>query len=448
MRDSSGHDFVVLTHQGFRDDVLHLAARHDGTTPEAVADRIEAMAPPERADFLRDTLAREGIGFDYLAVDEGHNLLNRKGKEDSRLANVVDAVSRHTGTYVNMTADPVKNDVSEAFDTLAKMDPDRYRDRAAFLRRYGPDTEGAREGLRRELARHYYTSSISPGVAAHKKEVRVDLHPEDRARVESIQRAAGRARLARMEGRVDVAALRDLSPQSFEGVEPERHEEVARGLADAVGVLRDSALRRAISGRGKVDVVSRLAGERRGTPGVVFCHHLDQVDRMAERLRAEGHKVLTLTGKHGAKEKAATIDAFRREGGVLLASDAGAVGANLQTGKWLAQFDTPMTATVHAQRNGRIHRIGQTQDVELLDLVADHPEERRARDRLARKYGLREIVTSPLDGLDDTGLAGTLARVRAGRDDAAPAAPRPRAESSLTPEPAPQRAPEVEPALL
>jgi SNF2 family DNA or RNA helicase len=62
----------------------------------------------------------------------------------------------------------------------------------------------------------------------------------------------------------------------------------------------------------------------------------------------------------------------------------------------------------HAQRQGRIHRIGQKNDVELLDLVADHPSERRARERLRTKYQLRELMTSPMAGLDDTGLAQFL----------------------------------------
>jgi hypothetical protein len=62
--------------------------------------------------------------------------------------------------------------------------------------------------------------------------------------------------------------------------------------------------------------------------------------------------------------------------------------------------------------------MGQTEDVELLDLVANHPSERRARERLASKYELRDIMTSPMEGLDDSGLAGYLQRVRAGKMDA------------------------------
>lgn len=416
------HDFTVFTHQSFRDDVLHLAAQQAGVDPAEMGERFAAMTPEARNEAIHDTLAKEGIEFDYMAVDEGHNLLNRKGKENSRMADVVDAVSARAEHYVNMTADPVKNDASEVFDLLRKMDPARYSDRDAFLRRYGVDTDAARDGLRRELARHAYTASIASGVKATKTERLVPLHPDDAARVASIQRAAGALRLARLEGRADVDAARELSPGSFEGVPPEDHAAVARKIADAVGVVRDAAMRHAINGKGKEDEMSRIAGERKGRPGVIFCHHLQQVEALEKRLRAEGHQVLTMTGGHSAKEK----DKIKREFGkgqhILIASDAGLVGANLQTGKWLAQYDTPLTAMAHAQRNGRIDRVGQTEDVELIDLLADHPAERAGRDRLARKYGLRDIVTSPLDSLDDTGLAGTLRRIRAEREAAAPPA--------------------------
>ncbi len=120
-----------------------------------------------------------------------------------------------------------------------------------------------------------------------------------------------------------------------------------------------------------------------------------------------------MTGKDSSKDKAAKIRAFNPDSGerkadIVVCSDAGAVGANLQSGSWLAQFDTPDTAMVHAQRAGRIDRVGQQNDIDLHDLVADHAQERKSRARLARKSALREVVTSPLDGLDDTGLAAFL----------------------------------------
>ena len=131
---------------------------------------------------------------------------------------------------------------------------------------------------------------------------------------------------------------------------------------------------------------------------------------LAERLEKEGHRVVVITGSDSAQEKDRKRQMFNPEQGeaqadILVASDAGATGMNIQRGQWLYQYDTPQTAMTHAQRNGRIFRTGQKNNVELIDGVADHPEVHKARERLLKKYGLRELMTSPMEGLDDTGVA-------------------------------------------
>lgn len=411
--------FNVVTHQAFRDDVLHLASKREGTTPEAVAEKLDGMKPAERKAYMRDLLSAEGIDHDYLAIDEGHNLLNRAGKENSRMANVIDGVAHGMPYYVNMTADPVKNDSSEAFDVLSKMDPDRYHDRDAFMRKYGVNTAASADALRREMARHFYTGRIDPGVKANKREVTVQLDQAQQDRLKTLDDAVARARLARMKGGVDLEAVKTLSPSSFEGVPEAQHEAVARELQKNIGIVHNTAIHHAINGGAKTEALAALATERKGKPGVVFVHSLDRVNEVADRLRKDGHKVATLTGAHSSQEKDRIKRGFQSgQHDIIILSDAGAVGANLQRGQWLAQYDTPMTAMVHAQRQGRIHRVGQKNDVELLDLVADHPAERRARKRLTEKYELRDIMTSPLEGLDDRGVAGYLNRARAGQLDA------------------------------
>jgi hypothetical protein len=422
-KDPETH-FSVVTHQGFRDDMLHLAAKRESVTPQAIASKLDAMKPEGRQAYMRDLMQAEGIDHDYLTVDEGHNLLNRAGKANSGMANVVDAVADNMPYYVNMTADPVKNDATEAFDVLSKMDRARYSDRDAFMRKYGVNTPAAKEGLKREMARHFYTGKIDPGVKADKKEVSVDLGAEEKEQVAALDSAAARARSARMKGGVDVEALRTLSPGSFADVDEAQHGAIAEQLNRSIGILHNTAMLHAVSGKAKTDAVVRLAHERRGKPGVVFSRSLERVKEISERLKAEGHRVVTLTGADSSAEK----DRKKREyqagkHDVMVASDAAAVGANLQAGKWLAQYDTPQTAMLHAQRNGRINRMGQTDDVELIDLVANHPSEKRNRKRLSDKYELRDVMTSPLEGLDDTGIAGYLGRARAEHQAASEPAP-------------------------
>lgn len=421
------HHFCVMTHQAFRDDMVHLGAQHAGVSEAEQAQQVAQMSRGERRDWIRGVMRREGISFDYLNIDEGHDTLNRQGKANSILANVVDALGDHVPYYVNASADPVKNDASEAFSLLQKMDPARYTDQAAFMRRYGVNTVAAREGLRRELARFQYPSKIDPDVTANRIERKVAVSEPQHKALAELDENVAKARIARMQGKVDMAAMKAISPSSFEGAPEEDHEAIAKKLQGELGILRQTAVRRLLDAHpesGKLDDLAAVAGERRGKQGVVFAHSLDAVAAIQKRLAAEGYRVGMITGKDSAKDKGRKIAEYRPQNGeasavdILVCSDAGATGANLQSAGWLYNYDTPDTAKTHAQRNGRINRIGQTNDVDLIDAVADHPEERKRRERLQRKYALREMMTTPMESLDDTGVAYFLRQRQITRDHA------------------------------
>lgn len=407
------HNFCVMTHQSFRDDMLYLGAKHAGISESEMSNRLNAMTPAERKGWMRDMMEREGINFDYLTVDESQNALNRAGKENSAQANVIDALGDNTPYLLHASGDPVKNDASEVFDLLSKMDRERYSDRAAFMRRYGADTLASKDALRREMARYVYPSRIDPDVAADRQEMRVPLSEGQKLALAELDQHFSAARMARMQGKVDVAAMRGISPSSFEGVPEDKHEAVAHDLQQNLGILKSSAVQRVINthpDNPNVEQAAQVAAARKGKPGVVFAHSLAAVKMLSDRLEKEGHRVVTLTGADSSKEKERKRLMFNPEQGaaqadILVASDAGATGMNIQRGQWLYQYDTPQTAMTHAQRNGRIFRTGQKNDVELIDGVPDHPEVRRARERLRKKYGLRDLMTSPLDGLDESGVA-------------------------------------------
>ncbi|WP_293371554.1 helicase-related protein [Nevskia sp.] len=414
-RDPDTH-FSVVTHQAFRDDMLHLGAQHAGITEAEMTERLAAMTPADRRAWGRETMDKGGIDHQFMMVDEGHDLLNRQGKDNSSMANVIDSISAHTPYYVSASADPGKNDASEVFDLLSKMDPNRYTDRAAFMRRYGIDTSASRDQLRREMARYFYPGRISPGVKVDAREVPVTLSDAQQRDLRDVDDHVSKMRLARLSGGMDVEAAKALSPDSFEGQPDDQHEAIAKRLHDSIGILKQTATTRVIDAHeqnAKTDTVAKLVKERKGKPGVVFARSRAAVEHITAKLRADGHRVVTITGADSPAEKAAKRLKFKPESGapeadILVASDAGAVGMNAQRGQWLIQHDTPMTAKTHAQRNGRIDRLGQLNGIELLDLVADHPHEREARQRLRTKYGLRDILTTPLEHLDDTGFAAYL----------------------------------------
>jgi SNF2 family DNA or RNA helicase len=414
-KDPETH-FSVVTHQSFRDDLLKMASMKSGEESGAIAEKMSTMSRKERASFIKDVLAHHGVNFDFSAIDEGHNLLDRAGKDNSMMSNVIGGVTDNTEYMISSTADVVKNDLSELHSALEKIDPERYKDRDAFMRQYGVNTEGAKEALRREMVNRVLPFKIEPKVRTDKKEIAVTPSPEQSAALADLDKNIGKARMARMEGKVDVAAVKAISPRQFKDAPVEQHEAIAKELSQSLGIIKGSAVRAILDAypkSSKIDALAKIANERKGKPGVVFAHSLEAVENIKKRLEADGHRVVTLTGGDSSAEKAAKIRGFNPDKGdrthdIMVASDAGSTGANLQSGQWLTQFDSPMTAMVHAQRQGRINRVGQRNNVELMDLVSDHPSERKARERLKTKYALRDMLTSPMDNLDDTGLAAFL----------------------------------------
>lgn len=411
-----GTHIAVMTHQSFRDDMVHLGAKHAGIEEAEMVKRLQGMTPMERKQWVADTWEKEGINFDASFVDEAHDTLNRAGKENSSLSNVVEAVGHHTPYHVYASGDPVKNDVSEIHSMLHKMDPVRYANRAEFMRRYGADTIASKQALQREMARYSFPTSIRPDVQVTRTEERVPLSAGQTKAMSELDDLFAKAGKAQKAGKVDVATVKAISPGSFRDVPESEHEAIAAKLQKSIGVLRSSAVNRIINSHpdnAKVARAVEIVKERGDKQGVIFARNRESVEQYKAALEKAGKRVVIITGSDSAKDKDAKRRMFNPDSGkpeadIMIASDAGAVGMNLQSGQYLIQHDVSQTAKTHSQRDARIYRLGQKNGVELIDLVGDHPEETRARQRLAKKYALKDMMASPLDGLDDSGIAGAI----------------------------------------
>lgn len=416
-RDPGKHA-VVMTHQGFRDDSVRLLAAHMGKTEDEAAAWAMNAAPDELKKGLKEAFQAHQIDFDGFMVDEGHDALNRKGKPDSLLAKIIDAHGHNAAYYVGATGSPVKNDPSEAFDWLHKIDPARYPKSAQseFLRRYGKDSAVTRRALKAELSRYFHAERVHPGVTAHHQDHEVDLDAEQHQAMDVIDRAAAKLRL----GEDPLKWAKELAPQKFAGHPEDEHQAIAEKVKAAVGTFREAAMNRVINvGGSKHKAAAKIIADRlgEGKPVVVFAHHLESVEALQQHLAGLGIPALALTGKDSAKVKAGKLAGFQGAQPthqVIILSDAGATGANLQRGKVLIHMDQPMTYKTHEQRTARIHRLGQTEDVEVINLLANHEHDKKARKRVSRKQELAEIYQSKEGYLDDSGLAESLRHIRAG----------------------------------
>lgn len=438
-----GTHMNVVTHQTFRDDVAKMLTQHQGyENQEGMQAAFEKATPSERRQRLRAALEANGVDhlLDYVTFDEAHALLNRDGKPDSFLAQIGDAAIQEAKYGMLASGTPTKNDASETHSLLEKVDPERWEGKGAeFKRRFGVDLPTSQEAFKREMGRYVYASKVPSGVTRKEvygrevdgKQEPLELHPEQQKNLDAMYQAYEKARQARRMGSVDKDALKVLSPRSFEGLSDEEAATKAQSLNSSLGTLKFAAQARILEGAPaegnvKIQHLRDLAKQKKaeGKPGVVFAHSLQAVEEIKKALEADGHRVDTVTGADSSEKKAEKRNKFHPAQGepetdILVMSDAGAVGMNLQRGQWLVNHDLPMTDAIFKQRGARVDRIGQTQNVEIHNLVTNTQYEKEALQRLKRKGMLQDIFESEWEGMDDAGLAKHISLARSARTKAA-----------------------------
>jgi SNF2 family DNA or RNA helicase len=172
-----------------------------------------------------------------------------------------------------------------------------------------------------------------------------------------------------------------------ERISPE-YRTIARRLAERAQKIKTHA---------KLNVLTAVLKE---TPDrvVVFSDHRPTIELIEQRVEALGRQAIVYWGAHSTPERDKRIRAFHAdERSVLIATRAGSEGRNLQFCNVLVNYDLPWNPMVVEQRIGRLHRIGQTREVHIVNLAAAGTIESYILELLDRKIKLFELVVGELD---------------------------------------------------
>jgi superfamily II DNA/RNA helicase len=135
---------------------------------------------------------------------------------------------------------------------------------------------------------------------------------------------------------------------------------------------------------------------------VVFSQWERMTRLVAQELDARDTGYAHLHGGVPSAERAGLISRFMEDADcrVFLSTDAGGVGLNLQSASLLINLDIPWNPAVLEQRIGRIHRMGQRENVRIINMVSAESIEQRMLGILQFKNSMAQGVLDP-DG-DDT----------------------------------------------
>lgn len=96
-----------------------------------------------------------------------------------------------------------------------------------------------------------------------------------------------------------------------------------------------------------------------------------------------------VTGSKSADMRAALVDHFREQAQIMIATEAGAEGINLQFCSMVVNFDLPWNPQRIEQRIGRCHRYGQKHDVVVINFInRKNAADQRVYELLDQKFKL------------------------------------------------------------
>ena len=390
----------------------------------------------KRADLLANVL------WDLVIVDEAHHCKNR-ATLNWRLVNSLKR--RH---LFLLSATPVQNNLLELYNLLTLLEPGHLKTETDFKRQYvrrgNPRDLRNRERLRSlmgEVMIRNTRSLVHMDLPARYAQTLVAEPTGDEAAVyrELDRYLRGRRAPCETTAGQDATAEdldQDVSDLDSEAIESPLFTEVASidandgqplpplgrrqlsallmAAGSHTGALAESLLRIAgedPAARSMIELarrVGRTAKDRRllellrqgsGEKLLVFATFRRTLAHLQQMLTEEGISFVTYSGAESEAEKDAAVAAFRERTAVMLCSESGGEGRNLQFANTLINFDLPWNPMRIEQRVGRIHRIGQTRDVFIFNLCTAGSLEARLLALLEEKIRMFELVVGEVGSI-------------------------------------------------
>ncbi len=371
-----------------------------GEFDRVIASIHTAKREPHRSAIL----ARR---WDMVIVDEAHHLRNRN-TQTWKFASEI-----QKQFILLLTATPVQNNLEELFNLVTLLEPGLLSTARQFQRHFvdkrdklTPRNLDELHSLLAEVMIRNRRSTV--GLQFTRRWAKTEYlslsHPEQSLYqdVTEFVRLHLRAAKSKESGVLNRMAL--LSLQMAMGSSSQAAGNTLAKIAEQPKLSdSDRAHLRKLSaratGQGENTKVDRLLTLLDEFPDkiVIFTQFRATQELLERRLRESGHDVAVFHGGLSRLEKERAIERFRGPARLLLCTEAGSEGRNLQFAHAVCNFDLPWNPMKIEQRIGRLSRIGQTHDVHVFNLVAANTVEAAVLHLLEAKLNMFELVIGEVD---------------------------------------------------
>ncbi len=364
-----------------------------------------------KKNFSRVT-ARE---YDMVIVDEAHHLKN-KNTLNWKLVN-----SLKKRFLLFLTATPVENNLMELYNLITVLKPGLLKTASEFRKEFmtqgdavSPRNRNRLRGLLDQVmirnTRALSALNIPPRFA---QTVRVNPADEELRLYAMITSLV--SDLNRQSKKVNRMLLKNLLAEA--GSSPRavsltmdrilgRNDDALVECFDRIEAIR--TLCRTITGEtGKNKALLKLIKNTQGKK-IVFVKYLGSLEEISDYLSWHNVSFVTFHGSMNNREKDKAIAAFRDEKEILITTEIGGEGRNLQFCHQMVNYDLPWNPMKIEQRIGRIHRLGQKNEVMIYNFCGKGSLEEYIMEILDKKINMFEMVIGEIDMI--------LGRIRGEKD--------------------------------
>jgi SNF2 family DNA or RNA helicase len=338
------------------------------------------------------------INYDLIIIDEAHKLKNNKTR------NYEFAQLLKKKFCLLLTATPIQNRVEEIFNLVSLLKPGHLGNQSNFEEYYAAKNRSVqhedhlKELINKVMVRNRRSDTGIDWPKRHVHTVLVEFNEEER-NLYNLMEQWKQYKGNNLSSAFSFLTFKREACSSREAVyfsikkllekNEENNDTFIPRIMEAIN---------AIPFNSKAQKVLELIKEI-DDKVIIFTEY--RATQMFLQWFLQQHGITSVPFRGGFKrgKKDWMKELFQHRAQVLIATEAGGEGINLQFCSRMINYDLPWNPMRLEQRIGRIHRLGQTDDVHIYNLATKHTIEEYILKLLYEKIQLFERVVGELDDI-------------------------------------------------
>ncbi|MEF2095908.1 DEAD/DEAH box helicase [Peribacillus sp. NPDC096447] len=339
--------------------------------------------------------------YDFIIIDEAHKLKNNKTKNYEFVQNLKKKFC------LLLTATPIQNKVEEIFHLVSLLKPGHLGNASLFSEKYKGkgrniiEDEHLKELVNTVMIRNRRADTGIEWTKRHVETITIEFSPTEQALYDAVSKfkpisdgSKGSAfsaltlqREACSSREAVFYTLKNMK-NKYDQPSPDFLAKLDDLFSKVNETVQNSKAEKALELIKKIDDKVIIFTEYRATQLYLQWY-----------LQQNGISSVPFRGGFKRGKKDWMRELFQKNIQVLIATEAGGEGINLQFCHHLINFDLPWNPMRLEQRIGRIHRLGQEEDVMIYNFATKNTVEEHILKLLYEKINLFEKVIGELDDI-------------------------------------------------